>query len=160
MANSCRSQPVENAELAFAQAFVDDGPRRPARERALFTNDRRRLLGPDVGGREDDLRPFVPRKCGEPAAGGLGLLYSKGRERHVDIAHLDVDLVSAGLIGRVARDIALALAMPDQPQPLRPILPHCFLLERLKAPQHGLCQLKTQEEWRRASLCVAKSRKA
>jgi hypothetical protein len=40
---------------------------------------------------------------------------AKVGQRNVDIAQVDVDLVRASLVGRIASDIALALAMPDEP---------------------------------------------
>ena len=55
------------------------------------------------------------RQGGEPAARGFGLLVAKFRQGHVDVAQVDVDLVRARLVRGIARDIALALAMPDEP---------------------------------------------
>ena len=66
------------------------------------------------------------REGGEPAAGRLGLPVPQFGKRHVDVAEVDGDLVQPGFIGCVARDIALALAMPHQPQFRRPILPHAL----------------------------------
>src|SRR6185503_18120638 len=66
-----------------------------------------------------------PRERGEPAARRFRLLAPELGQRHVDVAQLDVDLVRARFVGGIARDIALALSMPHQPQPGGPILPHC-----------------------------------
>ena len=43
-------QPVENAELALAEALVDDRPLRTAGQRALLADELRSLLRPDIGG--------------------------------------------------------------------------------------------------------------
>src|SRR5947209_3247815 len=123
--DACGREAVEDAELALAQPLIDDRPRRPAGESALLADERRGLLCADIRRRKNDLRPVIARQRGEPAAGGLRLIDSEGRQRHVDVAQIDVDFVRAGLVGGVSRDIALALAMPHQPQPLRPILTHC-----------------------------------
>src|SRR6185437_11189199 len=61
-------QPVENPELALAQALVDDGARRPAGERALLANERRGLLRADVRRGQDQLGPLALRQGGEPPA--------------------------------------------------------------------------------------------
>jgi len=66
----------------------------------------------------------MPEQRREPPAGRFSLLMPKLGQGHVDVAHVDVDLVRAGLVGRIARDIALALPVPDEPQSLGPILAH------------------------------------
>ena len=124
LADAERGQPVEDAELALAQPLVDDRPRRAAGQRALLADDLGRLPRADIGRGQDDLGPFVARQRGEPAAGRFGLLDAELGQRHVDVAHVDVDLVRAGLVGGVARDIALALPVPDQPQSFGPVLAH------------------------------------
>ena len=43
-------------------------------------------------------------------------------ERHVDVAQVEVDDAEARFMRRVARDIALALPVPDEPQALGPML--------------------------------------
>ena len=72
----------------------------------------------------------------EPAARGSRLLMPEVGQGHVDVAQVDVDLVRAGLVGGVARDIALALAMAHEPQSLGPVLAH----EMQKASASRLCQ--------------------
>jgi hypothetical protein len=57
-------------------------------------------------------------------AGGRGLAQAEIRQRHVDVANIELDDAVAGGIGTVAGDIALALAMADEPQSLWPILAH------------------------------------
>ena len=130
LADADAGQPVEDAELALAQPLVDDRPGRAAGERAGLADDLGGLARPHVGRGEDDLGPLVARQSGKPAAGRLGLAKAELGERHVDVADVDVDLVRAGLVGGVAGDIALALPVPHQPQPLGPILPHFALLLR------------------------------
>ena len=78
-------------------------------------------------------------KRGEPAPGGFRLAHAELGQRHVDVAHVDVDLVRPGFVGGVPGDIALALAVPDQPQPFGPILAHWLLLGWKKAPAPRLC---------------------
>ena len=93
-------------------------------------------------------RPLVARQRGEPAAGGLRLLDAERGQRHVDVAHVDVDLVRAGFVGGVARDIALALPVPDEPQPFGPILPHpTILLERQQSIKlQRLCHICYEQD--------------
>src|SRR6185369_18027494 len=81
-----------------------------------------RLLGANVRRGENDLGPLVTRQGGKPPPSSLGLLFAEPRQRHVDVAHVDVDLVRSGLVGGITRDVSLALSVPDEPQPLRPIL--------------------------------------
>ena len=67
-------------------------------------------------------------------------------QRHVDVADVDVDVVQPGFMRGVARDIALALPVPDQPQALGPILPHSSLLPGERKLEAADCVLK----WRAA----------
>ena len=119
LADAERGQPVEDPELALAQPLVDDRSRRTAGERALLADDLGGLLRADIGRGQDDLaaaRRAAATANQRPAASAC--CDAELRQRHVDVAHVDVDLVRAGFIGRIARDIALALPVPDQPQPL------------------------------------------
>ena len=45
----------------------------------------------------------------------LGLLVTEIAQRHVDVANVEFDDAEARFIGRIARDIALALPVPKQP---------------------------------------------
>jgi hypothetical protein len=120
---ACR-QAIENAELALAQALVDDRLGLVAGERPRLANRLRGLAGAEIGGGQDELRTLGGGKLGEPAACGFGLAEAKVGQRHVDIADIEIDDAVPGGIRLVAGDIALALAMADQPQAFRPILAH------------------------------------
>ena len=97
----------------------------PAGQRAGLADQLGGLARADIRRGQDDLGPLVGRQRREIAAGRFRLLQSEVGQRHVDVAHVDVDFMGSGLMRRVARDIALALPMPDQPQALGPILAHC-----------------------------------
>jgi hypothetical protein len=44
----------------------------------------------------------------------------------IDVPDSNVDFMQPRLIGRIARDIALALPVPHEPQLCRPVLPHAL----------------------------------
>ena len=108
--------------VTFTQAFVDDRARRAAAQRSGLADRLGGLARSDVGRGQNDFGALVVGQRGEPAAGGVGLTMAELAKRHIDVAHVDVDHQRAGLVRRVARDIALALAVADQPQPRWPIL--------------------------------------
>ena len=117
-------RPVENPELALAQPLVDDGPRGGRPTARPLADDLGGLARPHIRRGQDEFGPLVGRQSGEPAARGFGLLVAEFGQGHVDVAQVDVDLMRARLVGGVARDIALALAMADEPQSLGPVLAH------------------------------------
>ncbi len=128
-ADAERRQPVEDAELLFAQPLVADAGdgadvavglvsvRAQCGEDAVAG-----LAGADVGRAEHDLRLLVARQGGEPVAERVALLLAERRQRHVDIAIGDIDRGKAAELGRVAGDVAGALAVADDPERLRPLL--------------------------------------
>ena len=95
LADAERGQPVEDPELALAQALVDDGPRRAAGKRALLADDLGGLPGADIGRGQD--RSRAARRAAKPrtSARRLRLLHAELGQGHVDVAHVDVDLVRA-----------------------------------------------------------------
>jgi hypothetical protein len=70
------------------------------------------------------VRTLVVRLAREPAAQGLGLLLAQGAQGHVHIPIGDVDVRQAGGVGRIARDIARALTVSDDPESGGPALLH------------------------------------
>jgi len=124
LADPTSGQPIEDAELALAQALIDERSSWPAGKRSLPADDPGGLLCPDIRRGKDDLWPLIARERGKPAAGGPGLLDTELGQGDVDVSHFDPDFVSAGLMRRVARDIPLALAVTHDPEPLRPVVPH------------------------------------
>src|SRR6476661_6192345 len=98
-ADSDRGEPVENPELALAQALVDDRPRRTAGKSARPADDLGSLLCADIGRGENDLRSLLARESCKPAPRCFCLAGAKGGPRHVDIAQVDVDFVRAGFVG-------------------------------------------------------------
>jgi hypothetical protein len=71
----------------------------------------------------------LDRQRGEPVAERLCLPVAERRERHVDVTVGDVDRRHPAEFGDVARDVARALAVPHDPQRLRP-----FLFQEARSP--------------------------
>ena len=130
LADADGGQPVENAKLAFSQALVDDGPRGPRGKCSGIADAFRGLARADIGRGKDDLGALILRQRREPAARRLGLLEAKVRQGHVDVAHVDVDLMASGLVCRIAGDITLALPVPHKPQTFGPIMTHVAVKAR------------------------------
>src|SRR4029079_12427575 len=95
LADTDGCQPVENAKLALSQALVDDGPRGPGRKCSGLADAFRGLARADIGRGKDDLGALVLRQRREPAARRLGLLEAEVRQGHLDVAHVDVDLLAS-----------------------------------------------------------------
>jgi hypothetical protein len=117
-------QPVEDAEFLLAQPLVLDEVRRVHVKAAGALDQRRRLERAPVGRGQDHIGLLVPGHFREPAAEGARLLLAQAAERHVDVATAGIDMRQAGSVGCVARDIAAAFAVADDPQPARPSLRH------------------------------------
>ena len=147
VADAERRQPVENAELAFTQALVDECLRLAAGKRAFAADDLRGLLRTDIRRRKNDLRSLLARQSGEPAAGGLGLMDAEGGQRHIDVAQVDADLARPA--SSAASRATLPWLCPCRTSHSRsgqfcsrPICPHRQSPpEALKARASGLCQL-------------------
>ena len=126
-ADAERRQPVEDAELLLAQPLVADAGRRRVGRTAWpacsATRTRRRS-----GARAR--RATAARRSGSSSRGMAANQAPSASawrspsvgQRHVDVAMGDVDRRQAAELGGVARDVAGALAVPDDPQRLRPLL--------------------------------------
>ena len=124
LADAGGGQPVEDAELALAQALVDDRLARLLGDAARLADRLGGLAGADIRRGEDDLGPLALRQRGEPAAERAACSLAELAQRHVDVAHVDVDHAEAGRIGGVARDVAGALPVADDPELFGPSLSH------------------------------------
>ncbi len=124
LADAGPGQPVEDAELALAQALVDGVFDEGRIEAAVFPDDLGRPLRPLIGRGQDDLGPAVGRKVAEPGAQGLRLHHTPVAERDIDIPLLDGDPRRSGRVGGVARDVAGALAVTHHPEVFGPSRSH------------------------------------
>ncbi len=106
-----RVEAVEDAELAFAQALVEDRSGRVRHEAAGFGDQHGSLRRAMEGRGQDDFGPLVLRQASEPPAQRLRLFDAERAERHVRIAVGDVDASQLGGMRAIARDVAGALAM-------------------------------------------------
>jgi hypothetical protein len=105
---------IEHPELPVAQPLVAHGRDVDALER-----DFGRLPGAQVGRHDHDIGSLVVREVVEPPRDGLGLLLPGVGQRHVGVALGDVDQVRALLLRGRCRDVADALAVPDDADPLQ-----------------------------------------
>lgn len=74
-----------------------------------------RLDRANIGRGEHDLGSAIFLSGREPLAKRARLLHPELRQRHVDIAVIELDTLGTGGIGGVARNIARALAVADDP---------------------------------------------
>ncbi len=74
VADPRRRQSVEDAELAFAKALVDDGVSRATGQRTFAADDLGRFPGADVWRGKDHLGPFVAGQGAEPPPRGPRLV--------------------------------------------------------------------------------------
>jgi hypothetical protein len=123
LGDAAHGQAVEDAELLFAQAFVGMDGQQLVAVQALH-QDVGRLGRAHVRRMEHDVRLAVRRQRGEPARQCLRLTHAQLGQGHVDVALGDVDEQAGRGFGRVTCDVAGALAMPDEPDFLRPLLIH------------------------------------
>jgi hypothetical protein len=114
-------QAVQHAELLLAQPLVDHR-RRVVRDPSRLANRVGGLPCAEIRRREHGGRSIPIGLGAEPVAECARLAFSQGAQRHVDVALRDVDHRQPRGIRRVAGDVAGALAMPDDPQPVRPLL--------------------------------------
>jgi hypothetical protein len=123
-----RRKPVKNTELALTQSLIRDSARRSTGEAAGLADQFSGLARANVGRRQDKLQTFVAVQCCKPPTRRASLFESPARQGNVDIAQVYNDLVAPGLIGCIASEIAMAWPMPHQPQFLRPVLTHQWIL--------------------------------
>ena len=83
-----------------------------------------RAPGAQVGRGQDDVRAARGRHRSRTSARAPRLLLAERAQGHVDVPLGDVDQREAGGVGGVARDVARALAVTDDPKALRPSLLH------------------------------------
>ena len=91
LADAGGGQPVEHAELALAQPLVDDRLARLCGDAARLADRLGGLAGADIRRGQHDLGPLGLGQRGEPAAERARLLVAEVAQRHVDVAHRDVD---------------------------------------------------------------------
>jgi len=116
-------EPVEDAELLLAEAFVDaDAFVRSAA--AGFAEQLRGLDRAHVGAGQHHLGPAVFVCSRKPSPKRLRLLAAERRKRHVDVAALHVDAGEAGFGRAIAGNVAGALPMAHHPQNRGPARGH------------------------------------
>src|SRR4051794_38861162 len=125
LGDSLAGQSVKHAELFLPKPFVGDefgivGKRKTAR----LPDQLAGLLRPAERRAYDNVRPKRLRLRLEPSPERHGLLPPEVAQRHVDIAHIDRNLRQAGSVSGVARDVPRTLAVPHDPQSLRPTFLH------------------------------------
>ena len=121
--DAVRGQAVEHAEFLFAQALV--GAHAQQAVTVEVTHHKvGRLGGAHVRRVQHHGRALILGQGREPGAEGIGLALAQFGQGHVDIAFGNVDMVSRGRFSQIARDIACALAVPDDPDFLWPFLFH------------------------------------
>jgi hypothetical protein len=99
-------EPVENSEFLFAQSFVDDESVLVLRKPCRVCDYLGGLSRAEVWGRQDDVGAAVFRKRGKPATECFRLLFAKLGERHVDVAHIEIDHAITGKVRGFASYIA------------------------------------------------------
>ena len=110
-------QPIEDAELALAQALVG----RPRMDVSQLPGDRLGGLARAPERRvEHHLRPLL--ECREPRPECVRLFVPKVAQRHVDVAHVEVDPRHARRVRSLSGDVAGALPVTDDPQAFGPVL--------------------------------------
>jgi len=107
-------QPVEDAELLFTQPLVHTDLL-IGRTAARSAEDLSRLDGADIGRSEHYLRAAMLFARGEPFAECPRLLFAQLGQRHIDVAAVERDPERARGIRGIARNIAGALSVADDP---------------------------------------------
>ena len=112
-------QSVENAELLFAEAFVNPD-RLIAGRAALFAKKAEGLARADIGRDQQNVGPVVRNRAGEPSAERAGLILSERGKRNIDVAMRQFDPFSSSRMGSVARHISRTFTVADNPETRRP----------------------------------------
>jgi len=126
---------VQHTEFLFAQALVDHHVLVHVAQRDGYRHGR--LARPLVGRGHEGGWPVLLRQRAYPGAERLRLLQAQRRQRHVGVTVFQVDQRRAGGFGEIARDVSRALAVTDDPQPLRPA--HIALHHRCSHAALPLC---------------------
>ena len=113
--DACVGQPVQNAELPLPQTFIHRQSLFVLKQPGTFHRDLRRLAGAFVGRSPHDRRRFFRRQTPEPIAQCPRLAFAEGGQRHIGVAHRNVNNGMPGGFGGVTGDIARAFAVPDKP---------------------------------------------
>jgi hypothetical protein len=120
-ADAGRCQPVEYSEFLFPQALIKANVHvLPAASSA--TEKISGLARASIGRRKEDIGPIMGHPSGIPATKCARLIATKIAQRHVGIAIQYIDTVNISFNGSVSRNIACALAVPNDrqcPGPMR-----------------------------------------
>ena len=101
LADAGGGEPVENAELALAQALVDDRLARRLGDPARLADRLGGLAGADIGRGQDDFGPLgLGQRRRTSGRAPAPARWPSVAERHVDVAQRDVDHVEAGRVAR------------------------------------------------------------
>ena len=125
LGDALAGEPVEDPELLLAQALVGDEIEQRVGDAAGLADQPGGGFGPAIGRGQHHVGPLGRRHLGEPPSDRRGLALAERAQRHVDVAPGDVDMGVPRRLRGVPGDVAGALAVPHDPDPVRPALLHC-----------------------------------
>lgn len=140
-------EPVENSEFLFAQPLVDDEGVRVLTHACCLDYQTGGVPRAQVGRRQHDVRPPLRGHCPEPTTQRDRLTFSELRQRHVDVANVDVDHRFARLERRFACDVSRGLPVTRYVKEIGPDL------TRLVVRIHASIQVKERTSSAVCSWC-------